>query len=116
MQASILPPPVPLSLQNSFTSAAQALAVTALSTFVWQPSERSLRCVLRQSLIRPPPGWTPAHCAFTSFKQAPVTSADAMGHASNMAMTKRELVMGMRVVMESSCLRPAFHCYEVQGV
>ena len=67
------------------------LAVAALSTTVWQPSDRSLRCVLRQALILPPPGCTPAHSAFASLRQAPVTAADAMEHGSNnMAAPKKE--------------------------
>jgi hypothetical protein len=51
-------------------------------------------CVLRQSLILPPPGVTPGHCALASFKQAPVNSADDAieDGSSNMAARKRELV------------------------
>ena len=51
----------------------------------------------------PPPGCTPADSALASFKQAPVSSADAMELGSNnMAARKRGLVIAMklgRVVM-----------------
>src|SRR3974377_235438 len=101
MQASRRPSPALVSAQNCFTSAAQALTFTAFSNTALQSSDRSLMCVLRQSLISPPPACTPGHCALASFKQAPVTSADdAMEDGSNsMAARKRELVIATRVVM-----------------
>ena len=52
------------------------------------------------SLILPPPASTPGQSVLASFRQAPVTSADAMELGSNnMAMAKRGLVIAIRVVM-----------------
>src|SRR6516162_10574165 len=100
MQVSRAPPPT-WPAQYFLASSAQALAFTTLSNTALQSSDRSARCVLRQSLIWPPPAWTPGHCALASFKQAPVTSADdAMEDGSNsMAARTRELVKAIRVVM-----------------
>src|SRR6516165_12811658 len=104
MQASRRPSPGLTSAQNCFASAAQALAFTTLTNSALQSSDRSLMCVLRQSLIWPPPACTPGHCALASFRQAPVTSTDdAMEDGSNsMAVRTRELVMATRVVMRTS--------------
>src|SRR3974377_236528 len=104
MQASTRPSPGLMSAQNCFTSAAQALAFTTLSNTALQSSERSARCVLRQSLIWPPPACTPGHWALASFRQAPVTSTDdAMEDGSNsMAARKRELVVALRGVLWTS--------------
>src|SRR3974377_2038739 len=99
MQAAMRPSPGLVSAQNCFTSALQALAFTTLSNTALQSSDRSLMCVLRQSLIWPPPACTPGHCALASFRQAPVTSTDdAMEDGSNsMAARTREIVTAIRV-------------------
>src|SRR6478609_1551136 len=100
MQASILPPPASMPAQFCFTSSAHALTFTALTKTSLHSSDRSLMCDLRHSLILPPPGSTPAHCALASFKQAPDSSADAMEHGSNnMAAREREPVNAIRVLI-----------------
>src|SRR4029453_2727122 len=102
MQASRRPSPGWGSAQYFFASSPQALAFTTLSNTALQSSDRSLMCVLRQSLIWPPPASTPGHCALASFKQAPVNSADdAIEDGSNNMATprKRELVNAIRVVI-----------------
>src|SRR6476646_615975 len=100
MQASRAPPPALVSAQNCFASSAQALAFATLSKTALQSSDRSLMCVLRQSLIWPPPASTPGHCALASFKQAPVNSNDDAieDGSNNMAARKRELVNAIRVM------------------
>src|SRR3974377_672094 len=96
MQASTRPSPGLMSAQNCFTSAAQALAFTTLSNTALQSSDRSARCVLRQSLIWPPPACTPGHCALASFRQAPVTSTDdAMEDGSNDTYAVSQCLKGL---------------------
>src|SRR6516165_1329742 len=101
MQASRAPPPASTPAQSFFASSAQALTFTALTKIALQSSDRSAMCVLRQSLILPPPGFTSGHCALASFKQAPVNSiADAIEDGSNnMAARQKELMTAIRAVM-----------------
>ena len=100
MQASRRPSPGLVSAQNCFTSAAQALTFTALSTTAWQPSDRSLRCVLRQALILPPPGSPLRKATWHHSGKRPLTLPHAMEHGSNnMAARKRELVNAIRVLI-----------------
>src|SRR6516165_5220626 len=101
MQVSRAPPPASTPAQSFFASSAQALTFMALTKIALQSSDKSAMCVLRQSLILPPPGWTPGHCALASFKQAPVSSTDDAIEAgsNNMAARQKELVTAIRGVM-----------------
>src|SRR6516165_12735041 len=101
MQASRAPPPASTPAQSFFASSAQALTFMALTSTSLHSSDRSAMCVLRQSLILPPPGWTPGHWALASLRQAPVNSTDDAIEAgsNNIAARQRELVKAKRAVM-----------------
>jgi hypothetical protein len=60
-----------LPAHNCLTSALHAFAtVAALDTAFWQVSERSAKCDLMQSPMRPPPGCTLPHTLLRSATQA----------------------------------------------